>query len=199
MSPTRSGLPAHLEHHFTHPVSPELRLEESRALYLKYESATPIRTFSPTTDLVRDGVSFYLRDHALREVNCVLEFTEEKWLDIPFLATRRIWRSRWVRTTEAAREEIFWKDAFAIHGRIATGDLDTCMGMGFWRNISAESLHRGLHLYYFDLQLRDTPKEVLSHSEWEDIHSAIWSRGLRNIGRFVLISQNHFQNQEEPS
>lgn len=187
------------------PRDPRLRTKMKRATVIKTDDLQDLyrknrhhpSLLSPYTgaDVVQSDSSYLVLDHSRAEVCAFLTFDEAVYEGAPLLTAEQIWRNREVRESAEARNEVFWKVIFPIHERVATGNIESDLGQGFWHHLIVDALKMGLKVYFVELQELEPVTEIMNHHELEVIHHSISGQTSANRHRMIVISRTPLKGE----
>lgn len=149
----------------------------------------------PNANLVQSGDRFAVLDHGKQEVTYYMEFKERDLEGHKAVYQSMIWRDATAVGTKGVSTKVFFDYLLPMHGIVTTDNVQTDMGKTFWRSAIGEAIHKGLHVYYMDLNKRAKPKPIKTQSDLDDVVSFIWGKGEQNRYRLVMISQKPFDRE----
>ena len=127
-------------------------------------------------------------DYIVKYTTCfALSYTKYK-----ALMQSKVWRNDFGPPAEEVLRPIFFEELLPKFGRMATDWDQTDAGMRMWKNLVADALRRGLHVYWFNMEDADSIKitNIINKQELIDLSDLIWGTGDYYRMQIVVISVN---------
>jgi len=101
-----------------------------------------------------------------------------------------VWRTMGTESIYGIHAKVFWNYLFPMLDIVATDKLHIDMSKGFWRNIIGTANVNGLHVYHFDLDGQEPPKEIKDNDNYHEAATKVWSPDKKYVNQVIIISKD---------